>query len=335
MHVRGWQADESACGFYRMQQPFRALDELDGVRAEAQLVWSGPELVDSDIAVIQRASERAAVGFLLEVQRRGTPVVYEVDDDLLHLDPRNPLFNHYQVRSRRLAVAAGIEAANAVTCSTEPLAAELRKLNPRVYVLPNSLPEYWQQLSELAELNGQDDSLVRVVWAGSLTHGQDFHGNAARYGVTRLAREGGIEFHMIGYDYGPRLGVETTFHPWRPSIESFHRYLVGLDAQIGLCPLARTKFNASKSGLKAMEYQAAGIVPVATRCEAYDDVIEHGETGFLCTSEMQWKDALHTLATDHELRRKMAANCLALTKGRLYSSRAELWLAAYASILDD
>lgn len=335
MLIRGWQADEGACGFYRIAEPFAALNSLADVEAQARLYWSGPELVEADVSVVQRAADAHIVLFLEEVQRQGGRVIYELDDDLLHLDPKNPLFRHYQVRSRRMAVAAAIALADAVVVSTEPLAAAVAPINPRVSVLENRLPQYWQNLSVTAGKLGRRTDAVRVVWAGSVTHGQDFHDNPARYGVTRLAREAGIEFHMVGYDYGPKLGVSTTFHPWRASIPAFHQFLATeLQPEIGLCPLARTKFNEAKSGLKAMEYQAAGIVPVATRCTSYAGTIEHGVTGFLCSTQMEWKDALYTLATDHELRAEMRRNCLALTEGRLYSAHASEWLATYASVLD-
>ena len=82
-----------------------------------------------------------------------------------------------------------------------------------------------------------------------------------------------------------------------------------------------------------MEYQAAGIVPVASNCEAYRSVITDGVDGFLCGTQSQWKDALMTLATEPETRLRMRRAALRNTTERLVKSNTSVWVEAYTSIL--
>jgi glycosyltransferase involved in cell wall biosynthesis len=51
---------------------------------------------------------------------------------------------------------------------------------------------------------------------------------------------------------------------------------------------------------------ALGIVPVATPLGANPEVIDHGRNGFLASSPEDWSRCLETLATNPQLRARMA-----------------------------
>jgi glycosyltransferase involved in cell wall biosynthesis len=186
------------------------------------------------------------------------------------------------------------------------------------------MPDYFLDL----EREERDD--VRVVWAGSATHHGDFHKDV-QYGVKR-ALPGGSGLTVIGYDYRKALRApDAEYIGWIESLQAFHSSLARYD--VGLCPLERTRFNRSKSGIKAMELQAAGVVPIAQDCEAYRGIVTDGEDGFLVRTAKEWQDRLQLLLVDHDLRRRMQAAGLALTAERTYGANAWRWREAYESFV--
>lgn len=323
LNVLGWHADDSACGMYRVVWPMAA---LPGARSSRTL--SGDDMLAADLTICQRVATKEASDLMTLVASNGGRLVYEADDLLWGLTPSNPAYRFYQTADTQDAIDDALEACQAVTVSTQPLADEFAALwHLPVHVLPNCLPDYMLDLPQRdAEWRS---SRVTIGWAGSSTHASDMIQDAS-YGLRASLRSGKATFVSVGTDYRKALRVDGAFVPWSEDIEAFHRTLPSYD--IGLCPLEHTRFNRSKSGIKAMEYQAAGVVPVATRCDAYSGVIEHGRTGFLCRNQKEWADALRTLVEDDDVRSTMSEACLELTAERTYSRNAFRWSNAYEAI---
>jgi len=331
--VFGWAADTGACGYYRIENPFEEMARL-GHKVSHGLSVSGQELVDDyDVVVAQRVVFPEVVEVLAAVQRSegGSRVVYEIDDNLIEVDPLNPVAPHFRRLDVRTALLTCISIADAITVTTEPLAEFYSTWNRNVHVVPNRLPNYFASwLPELALMSPTEGNR-RIVWAGSPTHGQDFHNaKELRYGLRRAIDWGNADLTFMGADYRRKMGGGN-FIPWSGDIPSYHRSLLGA-YDIGLCPLARTKFNDGKSGLKAMEYQAAGIVPIATDCPSYRGIIEHGRNGFLCRTQQDWHEAFQALQDD-EVLRGMRTECLALTRDRTYAANISDWTDVYDGLL--
>ncbi len=334
MKIYGWQADTSACGFYRIEQPFSAMAAA-GISAEARIELTGSEMIEADAVVVQRASTIEALEVMVLAREYGARFIYEVDDLLFHLDPANSVFGHYSQKYVQDVMRMAMQVCAGMTVSTEALAEEMRALvDYDVHVVPNCLPDYFELLGHGARgiMNAVDETApARVLWAGSFTHAGDFV-KEARYGLRRAIDWASADFTCMGGDYRRQLQTpDASYVSWSDGIPEFHASLVGYE--VGLCPLALTRFNRSKSGLKAMEYQAAGIVPVASNCEAYRGVITDGVDGFLCGTQSQWKDALMTLATEPETRLRMRRAALRNTTERLVKNNASTWVEAYTSIL--
>jgi len=84
---------------------------------------------------------------------------------------------------------------------------------------------------------------------------------------------------------------------------------------IGLYPLPlNDKWVLGKSGLKALQYMMLGIPVVATAIGANFRVIEDNVSGFLVTTQEEWKEKLILLLKDAELRAKI---------GRMARKKAE------------
>jgi hypothetical protein len=87
----------------------------------------------------QRVCQPGATIRWRQLAREGRcALVYEVDDDLLDVDPSNgPAWKFFGVPEIRANVIRNIEVAYLVTVSTEPLAEVISKWNRNVMVLPN------------------------------------------------------------------------------------------------------------------------------------------------------------------------------------------------------
>ena len=104
----------------------------------------------------------------------------------------------------------------------------------------------------------------------------------------------------------PGVDVETL--DWSLEREPFDF----ADIDIGLYPLsvidnAPAEWIAGKSGFKAIQYLAVGIPFVMTPVGVCATIGRHGVTHFNAESGSEWLDALRSLVSDIDLRRKMGS----------------------------
>ena len=118
---------------------------------------------------------------------------------------------------------------------------------------------------------------------------------AKRYPQVRFEVMGGGDFSMDG--------VPWKLYDW--SLEGELAALARFD--IGLMPLPMEDWAKGKSGGKARTYMAAGIVPVCAAIGYNLELIREGETGFLCTSDDDWRTAIVRLIEDGALRQRVAS----------------------------
>ncbi|MGN6488189.1 MAG: glycosyltransferase family 4 protein [Devosia sp.] len=91
--------------------------------------------------------------------------------------------------------------------------------------------------------------------------------------------------------------------PWHEEEES--RLIQGMD--IGLMPLDDSPWSRGKCGYKIIQYMACGLPVVASPVGVNAEIVEPGVTGFLATTEAEWRNAIERLLADPDLRRRMGA----------------------------
>lgn len=94
------------------------------------------------------------------------------------------------------------------------------------------------------------------------------------------------------------------------------------EVDINLMPLQKTVFHACKSENKWLEASLVKVPTIASYNEELAGVIEAGETGILCDSEAEWKQALMLLIQEEAVRRDMGEK--AYTKVMKYHTTKEL-----------
>jgi hypothetical protein len=76
---------------------------------------------------------------------------------------------------------------------------------------------------------------------------------------------------------------------------------------IGIMPLTDTPWALGKCGYKLIQYMACGLPVVASPVGVNADIVEHGVNGFLASTDAEWRDAIGTLLSVPDLRRRMGA----------------------------
>jgi glycosyltransferase involved in cell wall biosynthesis len=103
---------------------------------------------------------------------------------------------------------------------------------------------------------------------------------------------------------------------------------------VAIAPLRDTAFGRCKSDVKLLDYAALGVPGVYSRVPAYAGSVRHGETGWLVENESDaWLEALATLLSDEELRRRTAAAAgRYLWRERTLARRAADWVATFREL---
>ena len=321
-------ADRAGCGLYRLLLP---LGELK--RRGHDVVWSGEYDVRTfDIVVAQRSSNVEAHSQWVELashKDRSYRLIQEIDDPLWLVEKSNPMAYQYygQDKERLRRLRECIEAADMVTTTTEPLARMLRAMtNAPVVVIGNYVDK------PIFRVERKPTDHYTLGFAGSYSHSGDWA--AEGRGIGRyLARHPEVGMHFIGTDLSAHLPgsalSQVRVTPWLPDI---HAYYAALEMDVRLIPLKDTPFNRGKSALAAVEAMSLGIVPVASASLAYNDVIDNGKTGFLCSTDKEWQHALSALE-DPDLRSKMAARGREKARAWTVQRNAYKWTDAYQAAL--
>ncbi|MFC8447690.1 glycosyltransferase family 4 protein [Kitasatospora sp. NPDC057223] len=293
-------ADRTGCGVLRVELPLQAL------RAEGYATGSSERMAEQLTArtlIGQRVCMPGPSARWQEIAAQASRprLVFELDDDLWHVDSSSPVahafFERDDVRQR---LEANIAVADAVTVTMEELAAVVRPLNPNVHVIPNYLPAWLLQHER-----PHRDGVVTIGWGGSATHQMDVEeiGGQLRQVMNRNPH---VELHLMGSDYRKALGVRDRVRvsEWTASVPDYWR---AIDYDIMLAPLRAHRFNASKSPLRPLEAAMLGIPVIASDYGPYAQFVRHGETGFLVRRDHEWGRYLRDLVNDEAMRAEMGA----------------------------
>ncbi|MGI8551496.1 MAG: glycosyltransferase family 4 protein, partial [Dehalococcoidia bacterium] len=173
----------------------------------------------------------------------------------------------------------------------------------------------------------------RYPHTGSLTLGWSGSLSTVRYlsllknVLLELRDEFPFKLRVIGSTDFRIEGLDVAALPWQEHTEVDDLNQI----DIGLYPLPQEEWVLGKSGLKALQYMALGIPTVATAIGANFRVIEDGVSGFLVSTEEEWKEKILLLARDPELRRRMGHKARERVEA-LYSVHANR--DTYVRILD-
>jgi glycosyltransferase involved in cell wall biosynthesis len=286
------------------------------------------DLASYDVVVLQRQHGLAWCNAIAELRRRGTRVLFEIDDDVHGAAdaPYEGTANGLDAAALR-ALEQAMSACDGLICATEHLAARYRRFNDEIWVCANGI-----DLGRYA-LSRTPRETVTIGWAGGSGHRAamaPWIGEVAQL----LAERPATCFMTVGAEdfasaLAERFGAARCIGlPWGP-IETYPAAMSSFD--IALAPVAPTASFRAKSDLRWLEASALGVPTVAD--PALYGSIEDGVTGLHAATPAQARAAIMALVDDEELRRRIGAAARAhVREHRCIDAVAPQWASALAGV---
>ncbi len=283
--------------------------------------------------------------FIAQAKKLNKRVIYDIDDlviDTVYTD-QIPFVAKMAPADKALyddgvkRMGETLSLCDCAITTTEALADELRKYVPRVYVNRNTASMTMVDYSEIAvyrrdllpnilpgDVPAKDKKMYKLAcqraakkaasgevrlgyFSGSITHNSDF--DLIKDALVKVMDENPNVTLMIGGEldvtselnrFGKRV-VTFPFCDWR----RLPKHISTCD--INLAPLEDTLFNRAKSENKWVEAALVKVPTLASNVGAFAQMIQDGETGFLCENTQDaWYEALTRLVKDAELRARVA-----------------------------
>lgn len=301
MRVLGWSNGHGGIHHYRIRERLRALKML-GHEVKFTPAITGAIFEEYDVVIVRalhHPMNSQAWRWASQLRDRAL-LIYDLDDDIWAWNPAYEAYSYWD-DERRHNVEVNIQCADFVTTPTKGLADILCQLNPRVGIVPNTIPA--------TLLNMRQDNRVKftVGWQGGDQHATDLQ-QIYRAVFRFLLRHSDVVFHVWGgaqsYDTlpGPLL-KRIILTPWQQSV---WQYYFSLSMDVGLAPLDSTEtFNVTKSDIRLREYAGLGIPFIASMSEAYG-ATALASGGLVATNEEDWGEYLELLYSDRELRQQLS-----------------------------
>jgi glycosyltransferase involved in cell wall biosynthesis len=279
-----------------------------------------------DAVFIYREAALIGPAFLERlVAASGKPLIYQLDDPLYvpYVSPTNSVLSYLKCFGK-VATICRLSRVVIVNSSHHREYAERHAQDVRV--IPSVVDGKVYTRADAGRR--LEPHRVCVGWSGSTSSASNLR--LVEEPLRRLRERTGCRLHFIGARGSDLPDIGGTCQPWRAETEV--EDLGQLD--IGLVPVLDTPWNRRKFYMKVVQYMALGIVPVATPLGSNPEVIAHGRNGFLADSAEDWLRFLETLATDAELRARMAQEAVRTAHSRytLEANHAEI-VGAFRSAL--
>lgn len=295
---------------------------------------------EAEIVVVDRGwrpdcTPQRAGELVRRVKQQGAKLVYQMDDDLLHLPGADE-----DAATKREIAALFLAAADGVIVPTPALRARYAAQNSQIVVVPNALDE---RLLVRRGAPPQPSAGVRLGYMGTHTHDEDVAlllpalQRLAEMTPARLSLEivGGLA-RSESVERLRGLPFPVTFvQPPAVEYPQFLPWFSGnVDWDIALAPLLDTPFNRAKSDIKFLDYAALGAPGVYSHLPVYAESVRDGATGLLAANDPErWAAAIARLIAEPALRRELADNARRyLYSERVLARRAVDWAAALERI---
>lgn len=346
-------SENSAVGKYRIWQPAKYLDRMgwnveripdqpETIAVDHKKTGDGCwecRLSQTDIIVMQRPDKPESIALALGLREQSNaPLVFEVDDNIYDVAESSTSYQYWYPGSPLFDVAEILmREADAITVSTPELVEVYKHLNPNIFVLPNFQDlEDWKGVKVVRNsgvAKSPNDTIV-IGWQGSSTHYDDLH--MIRRPLKKLLHNyHNTIFRCVGLKADflvghPQVEISTQWSP----VRQWPKRLAGLGYDIGIAPVVDRPFNRAKSNIKWQEYSMLGIPTVASKVGEYK-AINHGATGFLAYTELEWYHYLEKLVKDENLRRTVGSYAQRIVKSEFsMKSEAKRWDETYRAIIE-
>ena len=269
---------------------------LEGQAGRNDIRWA-------DAIVFCRNTDPRHAALLAAARSQGTPLIYDLDDNLFELPPNCEGLSRLRDASRQAMLAEYLRAAALVRVYSQPLADRVAALTSRV--VRTFAPVDLSLVPPPRE--ARPPGPIKIVYATSRT--QDALCDIFLPALVRILdrHAGRVEAHFWGCR-PPQIAALANVRR-HGLICQYDRYLrrfsrAGYD--IGLAPLPDDVFYRSKTNNKFREYGACGIAGIYSDNDVYSHCVEHEVSGLLVANDADhWHDAIERLIQDKALRTRI------------------------------
>jgi len=318
-------SDRGACYKYRIAAPIKYLNQTGQFNARYSNKWEAKLLQDVHLFTFQRNSTKEALQILWQLHLQNRFVIYDIDDDILHIPEDNPV---YQLILHNPAVLVhqltGLRFANVVTVTCPALKKLYEVINPNVRILPNCVDlDDWKGITSILKRT----RACRIFWGGSPTHGCDLR--VVKPALKQICEKFGkkVEIVFMGIK-DPENAFPVTDIPF--GTYKFFQSIMR-SCNIGIAPMEDNLFNLGKSDLRLKELGMAKLPIVASRVGEYDK----DSGALLCKTSDDWFKALSTLIIDKEERKLRAKATRVWAETWDIKKHVHLWSELYEELLDE
>lgn len=267
--------------------------------------------------VIYRCNDVEAVADVVnKAKKAGISVYYDIDDYIFAYDEityleflKDEEYKDFEALTKRIHRC--MELCDGYLTSTETLKSHIEAHFPnKPVVMKRNVASMEMQILSYNAAQERESNGEKVwigYFSGSGTHNKDF--DLVEGVLDEIMKEypnvhlrlGGVIKDSIMKKYGNRC-EKLPFMEW----QKLPKAVASCD--INLMPLEETEFHCSKSENKWTEAAFAMVPSIMTRNKEMELIVKHGETGMLCSTREEWKQALVMLIESKELRKRMAAS---------------------------
>lgn len=286
--VLGCAGDDRGSGWYRIRQPSIYVNMEYGDRVNEIITrWIGgrdikPEGGDLkwDIVLYQRQDSPKVLGYAKDLKLLHKVInVYEVDDDMLHVDPKSPAYFETNDLTYRKQLIEFIKSMDYMICSTKALAEmytkEIKGCPPTI-VIPNAI--CYEIINHIPPITKNSEEIV-IGYMGTGTHYSDLEplipvikDILKKYPQTIFQIQGCVNYPFLVNDEDFSKGIlknRIKTIPWTFDMVKYFTYIGECD--IGICPLANNIFNEGKSNLKYLQFASMKVPAICTKVRPYLD----------------------------------------------------------------
>lgn len=225
-------------------------------------------------------------------------VIFDFDDAIWMNDVSDSNKNLSWLKSSvKTSKIAGM--ADVVTVGNSFLADYARQWNNNVVIVPTTI-----DTDLYVNRGARDVQPITIGWIGSTTTLKHFQNAVPALKEIKQKYGNAVNFKVIvDVDYEePDLELKST--KWNKDTEVDELNKV----DIGIMPLPNDKWSCGKCGFKGIQYMSLGIATVMSPVGVNVDIIDHGNNGFLASTDAEWIGCLSKLIDSVQLRQRMGAN---------------------------
>jgi glycosyltransferase involved in cell wall biosynthesis len=224
----------------------------------------------------------------------GKPVLCDYDDAIFHM------YDSHKNKAVRWLLARKLETllrgSSACSCGNKYLRAYAKRYCNNSVIIPTVV-----DTTVFFPAKNGARRRVTVGWIGSPSTWRYVTPLSAL--LSHIAQSNNTNIKVVGAGSKAKKVPGIQFLEWIQEAE----VSVIQTMDIGIMPLPNEPWAWGKCGYKLIQYMACGLPVVASPVGVNCEIIQHGENGFLASSEKEWAEALDVLIRNPELRSKMGS----------------------------